>query len=181
MKRMARIAVLISLVEELRNNDNWCGETHIQKATYFLQRMLGVDLGHEFILYKHGPYSFDLSEELGHLRADNLLEVMPQSPYGPRMLPGEAWADLKENFPKTIGLHAEKVAFLGEWLGNKGVAELEKLATALYVTMELHIEKGRRAEKIHELKPHVSLEEAQAALEELDMNAETAKELANAA
>lgn len=177
MKRMARVAVLLSLVEELKKNGSWCGETHIQKTTYFLQRMLEDDLGHDFILYKHGPYSFDLSEELGRLRADNLVKVVPQKPYGPRMLPGRAWTDLKETFPKTINRYAKKVSFLGHWLGNKGVAELEKLATALYVTKELNIEGGQRAEKIHELKPHVSLEEARAALNELDMQMDTVREL----
>lgn len=177
MKRMARVAVLLSLVEELEKNDSWCGETHIQKTTYFLQRMLGGDLGHDFILYKHGPYSFDLSEELGRLRADKLIKVVPQNPYGPRMLPGRAWADLKETFPKTINRFAAKVAFLGHWLGNKGVADLEKLSTALYVTKELNVEEGKRAEKIHELKPHVSIEEARTALHELDTQMDTARDL----
>lgn len=181
MKKMARVAVLLSLVEELKKNGSWCGETHIQKSTYFLQQMLEGDLGHEFILYKHGPYSFDLSEELGRLRADNLVKVVPQNPYGPQMLPGSAWDDLKKTFPKTINRYAEKIAFLGHWLGNKGVAELEKLATALYVTKELNVEEGQRAEKIHELKPHVSLEEARTALHELDMQMDTAKGLVAAA
>jgi len=181
MKRLARVAVLMSLVESLKNNGSWCGETHIQKATYILQRMLDGDLGHEFILYKPGPYSFELSEELGRLRADNLLEVAPQYPYGPRMLPGKAWADLKETFPETIDRYAGKIAFLGHWLCSKGVAELEKLATALYVTKDLNVEQGQRAAKIHELKPHVSLEEAREALIEVDTQMSAAGELAAAA
>ncbi len=181
MKRMARIAVLLSLVEELKKNDSWCGETHIQKATYFLKTMLGTDLGHEFILYKHGPYSFDLNEELGHLRADNLLQVVPKYPYGPRILPGEGWADLKENYPETLGRYANQIAFLGKWLGNKGVAELERLATALYVTKELEIAPDQRVTKIHELKPHVSLEEAEMALSELDTQLKKTQEIALAA
>ena len=181
MNRMARVAVLLSLVEVLKNNGSWCGETHIQKATYFLQQMLDGDLGHEFILYKHGPYSFDLSEELGRLRADNLLEVVPQHRYGPQMLPGQAWDDLKQAFPKTLDRYAEKVIFLGQWLGNKRVAELERLATALYVTRELDVEEERRAEKIHELKPHVSLAEAQAAIQEIDARMGVVQELLAAA
>ena len=181
MKRMARFTVLLSLVEELKENGSWCGETHIQKTTYFLQQMLEGDLGHEFVLYKHGPYSFDLSEELGRLRADNLVVVVPQRPYGPQMLPGPACDDLKETSPKTIKKYAERIAFLGRWLGDKGVAELERLATALYVSKELNVEEGQRAEKINELKPHVSLEEARTALDELDMKMISAKELLDVA
>ncbi len=178
MTRLTRVAVLMALIESLKNNGSWCGETHIQKTIYFLQRMLDSDLGHEFMLYKHGPYSFELNEELGRLRADNLLEVVPQYPYGPRMLPGKAWVDLKETFPETINHYAEKIAFLGQWLGTKGVAELEKLSTALYVTKDLDVKEEQRAEKIHELKPHVSLEEAREALIEVDMQMKAASELA---
>jgi hypothetical protein len=45
-------------------------------------------------------------------------------------------------------------------LGRKDVFELEKLATAFYVTTQHPPHAGRddRAAKIHELKPHVPLE-----------------------
>ncbi|BCV22750.1 hypothetical protein hamaS1_28190 [Moorella sp. Hama-1] len=49
------------------------------------------------------------------------------------------------------------------------MAELERLATAYYVTREL---KGqpveRRSERLHELKPHIPLDEAKEAVFRVD-------------
>jgi uncharacterized protein YwgA len=41
---------------------------------YILETVLGVPSGFEFILYKHGPFSFDLRDELGSLRTDGFIE-----------------------------------------------------------------------------------------------------------
>jgi uncharacterized protein YwgA len=60
MDRLRRAAILTRLIEQLRNGGSWCGETHVQKATFFLQELLNVPLSLDFILYKHGPFSFDL-------------------------------------------------------------------------------------------------------------------------
>ena len=51
MKKLQRDAVLLSLINEMKARGSWCGETHIQKATYFLQELLGVPMNFEFILY----------------------------------------------------------------------------------------------------------------------------------
>ena len=56
-----------------------------------------------------------------------------------------------------------------QFVGRRGVAELERLSTALYVTVqqdEKSIES--RAKRIHDLKPHVSVESAAEAVKELD-------------
>jgi hypothetical protein len=60
MNRLQRAVVLLSLLERLKERGSWCGETHLQKSAYFLQDMLSAPLGFDFILYKHGPFAFDL-------------------------------------------------------------------------------------------------------------------------
>ena len=75
MKRSQRAALLTLLNREMLRRGSWCGETHLQKATLFLQDLMGVDSGFEFILYRHGPFSFDLRYELSSMQADNLLEL----------------------------------------------------------------------------------------------------------
>lgn len=179
MKRMAQVAVLLSLVEQLDENHSWCGETHIQKATYLLKEMFGAELEYEFILYKHGPYSFDLSDELGRLRADGFVKVIPHDPYGPNILPGNNWQNLKTKFPKTINKYQKATTFLGSWLGSKRVSDLEKLATAFYVTKEDHVDPSveSRAERITDLKPHISYSEAEAALNEVDAKRNKSKSM----
>ena len=60
MNRLEKANLLVRLTERLRANKSWAGETHLQKATYILKRVLGVPVEFDFILYKHGPFSFDL-------------------------------------------------------------------------------------------------------------------------
>ncbi len=158
MKRLQRAAVLVSLVETLDEHDSWCGGTHVQKACYFLQELLGVPLGFSFLLYKHGPYSFDLNDELSALRADEFLDLYVRNPqYGPSYCPGGLADKLKTNYPKTIGRFNERVQFVAETLGDKGVSDLERLATALYVRMneteELDVDEA--ADTLTQYKPHI--------------------------
>lgn len=168
MTEPQQIAVLLQLAEELRNRGSWCGETHIQKASYFLQELLEVPTEHDFILYKHGPFSFDLRDELASLRADGLLEIkLRPSPYSPSLVVTEGAKRFRQRYPVTLARYADEISFVAEKLGNKGVAELERLATALYVS--LGAEKGASeydlAEELVEVKPHVSLPQAEEAVE----------------
>jgi len=170
MKRLQRDAVLVSLIEHLREAGSWCGETHVQKSTYFLQDLLTVPLGFEFILYKHGPFSFDLSSELVLMRADGILRLVPQSPYGPTLVPDRTVEVLKRNYPKTIGRYSSHVGFVANHLGRKNVAELERLGTALYISLEAGGGSGARAraKRMVQLKPHVPLDKAIDATSEFD-------------
>lgn len=170
MKRLQRAALLLSMVEKLREKGSWCGETHIQKGTYLLQEMLDVPLDVEFVLYKHGPYSFDLNEQLSWLKADGILEeeIMPY-PYGPKIAPGKLAEQVMSKYPKTRELNDAKIQFIADNLGDSKVAVLERIATALYVTKEnpgTSVE--TRARRLTELKPHVPLEEAKEAVEKVD-------------
>jgi hypothetical protein len=151
-------ALLTQLAEQLGDRGSWCGETHLQKATYFLQDLLGVPVGVEFILYKHGPYSFDLTEELTWLQAKLLLEKDYRSPgYGPGLRPTETSRDLRSRFPVTLGSYARPIDFVASAFGTKGGAVLEKLATALYVTRELGeaADLGQRAQSLFQ-KPYAA-------------------------
>lgn len=171
MKRLQRAAVLLSLIEKLKEKGSWCGETHIQKGTYLLQEMLGVPLEMEFVLYKHGPYSFDLNEQLAWFKADGILaeEVMPY-PYGPKIAPGKLAEQIRTKYPKTRTLYESQVRFVAEKLGDSKVAVLERIATALYVTKERPgSDVKSRARHLTELKPHVTLEDALEAVEQIDL------------
>jgi len=52
MNRFDKASLLVALTEKLRASGSWAGETHIQKAMYILETVLGVPAGFEFILYK---------------------------------------------------------------------------------------------------------------------------------
>ena len=171
MDRLQRAVILTELMDQLHASGSWCGETHVQKAMYFLQELLNVRTEFEFILYKHGPYSFDLTADLTALRADFLMEFNHRSPgYGPGLVPTPTSKELRSRYPKTLDRNKRPIAFVAGAFRMKGVSELEKLATALFVTRQAGntVDVTDRANRLHDLKPHVSLLDARAAVEELD-------------
>lgn len=170
MKRLQRAALLTELVEQMRAHDSWCGETHLQKATFFLQKLLGVDLDYDFVLYKHGPFSFDLRDELGDFVSDTLIRYQPQvPPYGPRITVTDQGEAVQEIYPKTLARHGDRIAFVADKLDARGVIDLERLATALYVTLEApQANAEERTRLLREFKPHIPERAALRAVRELD-------------
>jgi uncharacterized protein YwgA len=160
-----RQALLLALIDQLHQHDSWCGETHIQKSAYFLQELLGVPLDFNFIFYNYGPFSFDLNDAITALRCDRLLTVKPRDPYGASLLPSEEASDYLDRFPKTRKKHEAAIRFVAKKLGDKKVADLERLATALFVQLESADKTAeKQAAEVHRRKPHVSMEQARAAL-----------------
>ena len=166
MERLERAAVLLSLIERLRDGHSWCGETHVQKSTYFLQDLWGVPLELDFILYKHGPFSFDLSDEISWMRANDVLKLQPQQrPYGPKLVPAENAEVLNKTYPEPIQKYAKEVRASADKFADMGVAALERYATAHYVSRNHEqVGDGDLATKIVELKPHISYAQAQEAV-----------------
>ena len=172
MDRLSRAAILTRLASELRAAGSWCGETHIQKAVYLLQALLGVPTDFRFVLYKHGPYSFDLADELTGLRGDQLLALEVEAPYGPALCADPASERLEVERKQMIARFADHLRYVAQVMGDRTVAQLERLGTALYVTKQTNLGHDgslpSRAECIHRLKPHVSVDAAAQAVEEID-------------
>lgn len=170
MERLQIASLIIGLLEKLRKNGSWCGETHLQKSIYFLQELTGVQMGFDFILYKHGPFSFDLRDELTAMRADRLIEhVFQPAPYGPSLRTSKSGLNVYKHFPKTVKRYSRELDFVADNLGDKGVGELERMGTAWYVMQEKpDADIQSRAEYLNELKPHVSVQDALHALREVE-------------
>ena len=170
MNRSQRAVVLLTLLDALKQRGSWCGETHLQKSVYVLQELFGVPLGFKFVLYRHGPYSFELSDEITALQADMLLTVVPRPPYGPSLVAGENAERFLSNFARTRQVHRSAIDRVANRLASCKVVDLERLATALYVTREnaSHRDLTARASRLHELKPHVAIEDAVRAIEDID-------------
>jgi hypothetical protein len=171
MRRLRRAALLSELADKLHEHDSWVGETHLQKGVFLLQELCGVPTDVEYVLFKHGPFSWQLREELGEMRSDHVLRLVPQRPpYGPRFYPDEAVEQLRRQYPKTLCKYEVQLNWMAEQLGSRGVVELEKLATAFWVTQELgdDADVRPRASRLHELKPHFDLAECVEAVREID-------------
>lgn len=165
-----RSALLVALIDALREQGSWCGETHLQKAVYVLQEMFGVPLELPFILYKYGPFSFDLRDELSAMRADGLVDLEYKPPYGPRFLATEMGEGWQERFPKTLGRHQDAIRQVAEKIRDRPVDELERLTTALLVTRQKDAPSttAGKEKRLRELKPHVSSVQAREAVAEIE-------------
>ena len=167
----ARQVILVGLADALLRQGSRNGETHLQKATYFLQTLARVPLDFEFIPYKHGPFSFALRDELAVLRADTLFEVTPTSYHvqaiqGPTERGLRLWQSSRECTTWTNALE-----WTAQVVGNKGVAELERLSTALFVTTQsvgASVPRSDRAARLCEMKPHITDDEAHLAIDVID-------------
>lgn len=170
MKRLEKIALLTALIEKLRAKGSWCGETHIQKAIYFLQELLKVPMEFKFILYKHGPFSFDLRSELTEMQADGLLELETKTPlYGSSLIVTNWGKSIQKSYKDTLANYKEELDFIVNKLGDKNVIELEKLATALYITIKNSDESdNNKAKLISTIKPHIPISDAKNAVKDLN-------------
>jgi uncharacterized protein YwgA len=124
----------------------------------------------KFILYKHGPFSFDLRDELYSIHADGLVELVTRpAPYGPSWRVTDAGHQFMSRVGSSVPDHGKAIKFVVEKLSGKGVAELERLGTALYVTrMHSELSPDERANQIVELKRHVRITDAKSAISEMD-------------
>jgi hypothetical protein len=165
-----RFAVVIDLVKRLRAKGSWCGETHIQKAIFILQDISKSNFGYKFIMYKHGPYSFDLNNELVAMKASNLISYkFPREGYGPSIVTSDfadRLFDLHHEDVKKLQRYSQLVA---NWFGAQDVKYLERVATAYFVTTKHSREPvASRAKRVNSLKPHVDLQSAEEAVQIVD-------------
>ena len=159
MNTEQRYALVLLLMQSLRQKGSWCGETHIQKNMYMLEELKNVSTEMNFILYKHGPYSFELHDIIGDMQILGFVVQQSMYPYGPQM-------HVTEKGKKFLGANApmefqSQIDFVSETFKDERVQGLERLATALFLLRKFPEASSRdRAGKLHEIKPHIPLEDA---------------------
>ena len=161
VETLEKWAMVTELISEMRQKGGWSGETHIQKSFYFLQDLLQVPCGYTFVFYKHGPFSFDLHDDLGRMRANLFLDVEPHPPYGPSFGLGRRKANEIQGVKEVLSRYGKHVGFISEALGHRDVRTLEQYSTALFVRISLPNEDPQRwIAEIRSLKPHINERDA---------------------
>lgn len=183
LSHSSRYALLLDLVKKLRAKGSWCGETHVQKAAFILQQISKSKLGYKFVLYKHGPYSFDLRDELTAMKASEIIEfTFPQQGYGPSIKPTKFGDRVYDVNKDEIRRFSKMNDFIAEWFGSRDVRYLERVSTAFFVSSKHHREPvAIRAQRLTALKPHVDLVAAEEAVRIVDKKREEAKMIEQAA
>ncbi len=168
MDENTKYAIVLQLARSLNDKGSWCGETHVQKSMYLFEALCGIDTDLGFVLYKHGPYSFELHDIIGDMHSLSFIKDDHHPPYGPRIqVTGDGDKFIRKYYDKTFDEKIEKISNI---VKDSGVQRLEKLATALLIFREdTTLSSEQRAEKLHDIKPHISLCDALAATKEMDV------------
>lgn len=161
MASLPQYAVTLALAHSLYKNGSWCGETHLQKAMYFLNEFCKDAVQLDFTLYKHGPYSFDFHDQLGELKNLGFITQEITPPYGPRYKVTARGEWLIQNQDATVLRIRELLSTVVQCIGSKNVKELEKISTALYVWREMPASTVEdRAKRLNAIKPHIDIGDA---------------------
>jgi uncharacterized protein YwgA len=125
-------------------------------------------MGYPFVLYKYGPYSFDLHDDIAAMKADRLIDSIPRRPFGPTLVTTDAGKRLLDRLALSLEQVAPAMKFVIERVGGKDVFILEQLATGLYVRLQSNAPSEERARRLRELKPHIDPEDASRATTAID-------------
>lgn len=158
---------ILQTVKSLREEGSWTGKTHVQKSLFLIEALTSVDVPFAFVLYMHGPYSFEIEEEMAQMRSYNALAIDPTPEYGVSISPGQMATYVEKHSSMTPG-ESDAIIRVCRFVGRKGVAELEKLATAAWIWKNEGITAPEAvASRLSQLKPHIPAPDAKAAFLEL--------------
>jgi hypothetical protein len=161
-------ALLLGMIETLRRRGSRTGKTHVIKGMMLAAASKAFDVPFEFFLYKHGPYSTDIEENLEEMQSYAAITVEPAfDGYGVIFQPGEMASYVKQRAPLSEQEESgiERVC---NFLQSKNVNQLERLATAAWIRTRMRITDHHEAAlRLNALKPHVPLQEAREADQEV--------------
>lgn len=131
---------------------------------------------------KHGPYSFDVTAMLMSMRADRVLSLVPQSGYGPSFTIETAMKSIYDRYRSEIEQIRPKIEKVASHFGPKNVSDLERVATAIYVTLKRpHDSIEARATELNRVKPHIKIPVALSSVAEADQFFQIVSQVGNAA
>ncbi len=157
-------ALMLAVIRELRAQGSWTGKTHLQKSLFLLQATSQIDVPFSYVLYKHGPYSFEVESELEQMRSYAAVKFEPDpGGYGVVLTPGPG-AEFVERGARLSVLEKVQVERVCRFVGRRNVSDLERLTTAAWIRVHEGVQESRQvALRLNQLKPHVSLTVSEAA------------------
>lgn len=164
---MRDAAILGRIVERVGEKNQFCGETLLQKSAYFLKEMFGAPVSVPFRIYYYGPFSFDLRHTLTTMESVGIVQTVAHE-WGASYRVGRNYPQVAARYPKTLKEAEPAIDWVIRELSPLGVKELEPLATALYLRRESpEASDETLAKRLNEIKPHVSVSTAFAALQKV--------------
>jgi hypothetical protein len=150
------------------------GRVALQKFTYLLQELHDVDAGYDFPLYTYGPYSSELSADLDTLSAMQGVRVVPDERQGGYLIsPGERFDSIRSMGADFVRANETAIDRVIADFGGMSAKELELRATCVFAERDARRRRTDRRRQalvdvVHEIKPHFSKAQIDAALGELN-------------
>ena len=136
MDRLWQARLVSDVVEALRENGSWTAESHVQKCIYMVKELFDKEVSFRFVPYKHGPYSFELRDEIGRLLSTRVLVSEPARPYGPRIRTRSDSAHLRRQLERVDHGLSDQIAFVAGKIGAMPASDVGLLATGILVLKE---------------------------------------------
>ena len=161
MNRLHKAVLITELLDRMRANGSWATAIHLQKGLYFLQEMRRVPLGYDFVVYRYGPFSFELKDELEQLRGEGILERFFHSPQYLSGLASTGFSkELRNELPKFLARHDDPLTFVAENIGPMKSRQLEQVSTAFYFLTRGVEGDEEVAREVCKVKTHIPPDEA---------------------
>src|SRR6476659_7928327 len=114
-------AFILAVIDALRRHGSWTGKTHVQKALSLLRDSGLVPVPFQFVLYKHGPYSFDIEAELEQMQSYGAVAVEPNAGgYGVVLRPDEMAGFVRDR-ASLSGDEAQAIEDVCRFVGTRNV------------------------------------------------------------
>jgi hypothetical protein len=156
-------AFILEVIKYLQLNRSSAGRNNVQKALFFANETASFRVPFYFQLQRQSPYSSDLEQELVFMKASEALVSRPTGVYGEEFLSGNSASIVTGRSPLTAPEKA-CIASACEFVGRKSVEELERIAAVVWVRSRERVwDRSQVAARVHELKPHIPVVDAQAA------------------
>src|SRR5690349_3206693 len=125
---VAKHRILLAVIEQLNSHGSWTGKTHIQKTAFLLDAAKKMEMPFKFVLYKHGPYSFDIENELQEMRSYGAIDSETILNYGVTFKPSQNAEWLKKQATLTAE-QEQQIEQMCAFIEARNVTDLERLAT----------------------------------------------------
>jgi hypothetical protein len=161
-------ALILAMIESLARHGSRTGKTHVIKGLFLGHAASVISAPFDFFLYKHGPYSTDIESALEQMQSYRAIKVSPAHDGYGVILRLDAMANFVKKQARLSPETEQGVERICEFIRSKNVSDLERLATAAWIRRRERInESDAVAARLHKLKPHVSLNQARAADQDL--------------
>ena len=91
-----KASLVLAVIRSLKQHGSWTGKTHVQKSLFLIKTATQIDVPFTFVLFKHGPYSFELETELEQMQTEVAITSEPDPNgygVGPQHGPGSRFID----------------------------------------------------------------------------------------